>query len=58
MSLLDEREPTVSLKLIVAVVSFMTLAAFAGLWGFNAVAHNGTAPHAVETPASEQTGLL
>jgi hypothetical protein len=43
MSILDEKEPTISLKLVVVVVSLVTFAGFAGLFALNA-GHSSQAP--------------
>ncbi len=58
MSLLEEKEPSVSLKAIVLAVSFLTCAAFAGMLVFNGT-HSATAAaqkHLVPAPA--QTGAF
>ena len=52
MTILDEKEPTISLKLIVAMVSVATLVAFAGLFAMNHL-QPASAPHAVTTPAEK-----
>ncbi|HEY9793917.1 MAG TPA: hypothetical protein V6D22_26210 [Candidatus Obscuribacterales bacterium] len=54
MTILDEKESSVSLKLIVVLVSLATCAAFAGLFAMNA-GHSAGAPPA---QATAQTGNI
>jgi hypothetical protein len=65
MTILDEREPTISLKLIIALVSLVTVAAFTCLFVMNtaksadATNSAGGAPGQVLTPkAPASTGNI
>jgi hypothetical protein len=49
MTILDEKESSVSLKLIVVLVSLATCAAFAGLFAMNAAHSGGTPPTSAQT---------
>lgn len=55
MSILDEREPTVSLKLVIALVSLVTIAAFACLFAMHASSDTKPATATSPTAAPVQT---
>jgi hypothetical protein len=54
MTILDEREPGVSLKLVVVVVTVLTALAFGGLFAFNSSA---VAKHAPMTETTESGNI-
>lgn len=57
MSILDEREATTSLKLIIFFVSLLTFGAFGGMYAYSAM-HPGE-PVQQEMPAAPaETGVL
>jgi hypothetical protein len=51
MTILDEKEPTVSLKLIVVVVSVLTCAAFASLFALNSLHSSNAASQQSAAPS-------